>query len=275
MPNQKVRRKSLDRTNTLDGLTKISTNNTITRNKNVKEQLQSSSTSSTETSSISSAASFNLLADQTNKQTDYQRSTNLLNCMAAAEAAAKAALLNNVQSDKNSNQSTPNSNNSDKRIFNFDLNKTEESMSSLNSSLLFKTTTDISSPDTVLNEQKFKNKLNQFKNSNYCSTNEFNLYTLELNVDDKLPPAEERVENDDNKAVRKQPPPIMKKPEKSQEIMRKLGRSPDQQQQNKSLSSSSSTISSLPSMETQNHSPANSDTSKLSIRLSNSKATDV
>ncbi len=328
MPNQKVRRKSLDRTNTSDAIAKLtSTPPNLSRNLNnssVKDKLHCSSTSSTESSSLSSAASLNiLLADQTNKQqnTDnaLQRSNKLLLMSAAAEAAANAALLNNpvltncnngtkINTDemmsilKNPNQSTPNSvTDNQLRTFNFDLNRTgEDSMTSLNSSLLFNNKNSIDTnvaPALCLfndqenkpNEQNFKNKLNQFKNSNYCTANDFNLFALELNMDnsEKQTTDENSFQSACNTLKKNPPPPVMKKPEKSQEIMRKLGRSPpvvlDQQQNvssNKSLSSSSSTISSLPSTDAANGaggSPINSDSSKvnLSIRLSNSKATDV
>jgi hypothetical protein len=301
LPNQKVRRKSIDRINTLEGLNKPIISNNINKIlvNNINDKLHSSSTSSTE-SSLSSAASLNLLTDQTNN--NYQRlaNKNLLNsCMAAAEAAANAALLNNktvklssdeIISNNNKiiNQSTPKSAPENQlHAFNFDANqiienKTVSSLTS-SSSPLFKMTDNVftdSSDDklTSTNEHKFKNQLNQFKNSNYCTTNDLNFYALELN-DHVL------LKNDEKTSIinKKNPPPIMKKPEKSLEVMRKLSQtsSPvdEKQQSNKSLDSSSSTISSLPSTET-NGSPANNDSSSnsktnISIKLSNSKATDV
>lgn len=81
------------------------------------------------------------------------------------------------------------------------------------------------------------------------------------------------------------PPPVMKKPNMSEEIIRKLGRSTSndqqlqQQQQIVGESLSSSTISSsYPSVDANDSSVSNSSSkpsNNLSIRLSNSKATDV
>ena len=83
--------------------------------------------------------------------------------------------------------------------------------------------------------------------------------------------------------IKKKPPPIMQKPEKSDEILRKLGRSPPTDQvgpnsvQQAPNSLPSSNFSSMSSSSTTNNSSSSNGSIKanMSVRLSNSKATDV
>jgi hypothetical protein len=82
--------------------------------------------------------------------------------------------------------------------------------------------------------------------------------------------------------IKKKPPPIMQKPEKSDEILRKLGRSPPTDQNQigsnsvqQAPNSFSSNISSMSSSSTTNNSSNGSIKANMSVRLSNSKATDV
>ena len=161
----------------------------------------------------------------------------------------------------------------------------------MSSSQLIDTTTD----------KDFKEKLEDFKNANYCCIEEFNtlqsdnaIEYVELNNEDSvdneinnedqvlppppIPPNEDIEEFNKNRAgSRKQPPPVMKKPEKSEEIIRKLGcRSglESVSQQFGTVSSISSTSSSINNDRVSNSSASNTEAS-VCIRLSTSKATDV
>lgn len=151
--------------------------------------------------------------------------------------------------------------------------------------------------------KEFKEKLEEFKTANYCSIDEINapnqsdnaIEYVELNnaedagnPADKLrvpspPPivpegSEDLADKSLNKQPKKQPPPVMKKPEKSDDILRKLGRGSAldsvSQQTFGTVSSVSSTSSSV-------HDPVSistsisSSTNETSIRLPHSKATDV
>ncbi len=117
-----------------------------------------------------------------------------------------------------------------------------------------------------------------------------NLVELTINSESKTGEDSTTQLKQNQASVKKQPPPLMKKPEKSDEIMRKLGKSPPNELQINTISASSSTsssnastisssvsLSSSSSQITSNNSPTlnNGNKSKLSIRLSNSKATDV
>lgn len=120
-------------------------------------------------------------------------------------------------------------------------------------------------------------------------------FNLDFNLDEcektKTPVSDELKEGVKNEVVsvishhgtlvKKQPPPLMKKPEKSEEIMRKLGKSPVGETngagQLESSASPTSSISSSNSSSLSIVSNANSNnkTSNLSARFSNSRATDV
>lgn len=143
------------------------------------------------------------------------------------------------------------------------------------------------------NNSKFRNKLDEFKSSNYCSIDEFHLRSLQQIQQEQSENAIEYVELDNEgnmeeqaayvcplppsppppppealktHATKKQPPPVMKKPERSEEIMRKfvVGRG-----------HSNDTASSSISLES-NVSSANTESGGVQmIRLSSSKATDV
>ena len=123
-----------------------------------------------------------------------------------------------------------------------------------------------------------------------------NLIELAINNENKMGEDVSTPEtNKQNKMLnsasgKKQPPPLMKKPEKSDEILRKLGKSPPNELQINTISASSSTsssnastisssvsLSSSSSQIASNNSPTlnSGNKSNLSIRLSNSKATDV
>jgi hypothetical protein len=130
-------------------------------------------------------------------------------------------------------------------------------------------------------ENGLKHELNTSNDSNANLNSENSSENL---VDESLS-ANKSTSSCNSASVKKQPPPLMKKPEKSEEIMRKLGRSPptdliiSSQITCSSSTSSTSTVSSLSS--TSNNSPvgstngASTKTSNLSMRLTNSKATDV
>ena len=89
--------------------------------------------------------------------------------------------------------------------------------------------------------------------------------------------------------IKKKPPPIMQKPEKSDEILRKLGRSPPTDPNQVPTTNSVQPMSNcIPSSNSSNFSSTSSSTptntnsslngsvkTNMSVRLSNSKATDV
>jgi hypothetical protein len=122
-----------------------------------------------------------------------------------------------------------------------------------------------------------------------------NLIELAINNENKMgedvsTPQTKQTQMLNSASGKKQPPPLMKKPEKSDEILRKLGKSPPNELQINTISASSSTsssnastisssvsLSSSSSQIASNNSPTLNSVNKsnLSIRLSNSKATDV
>jgi hypothetical protein len=81
--------------------------------------------------------------------------------------------------------------------------------------------------------------------------------------------------------LKKKPPPIMQKPEKSEDLLRKLGRSPPFTSDTNSSSTATTTNTTTTSAATSSNNIATlnsngvANKSNLSIRLSNSKATDV
>jgi len=131
---------------------------------------------------------------------------------------------------------------------------------------------------------KFRDRLEEFKSSNYCSLDEFNIQGLqgenaieyvELDNEDNPeqlaaravspsppPPPVPPPACEGGKVNKKQPPPVMKKPDRSEEIMRKLGRS------------GFDTVSSTSSSGTTTSSVVQENGVGM-IRLSSSKATDV
>ena len=151
------------------------------------------------------------------------------------------------------------------------------------------------------NNKQFKEKLEEFKTTNYCSLDEFNLsavqaenaidyveLTNEDNVDkitshrsetppSPLPPPPPIPKSEKTKnSSKKQPPPVMKKPEKSEEILRKLGRGGESlQQQFGTISSISSTSSSIQDRASTSSNSNTENNNNVTIRLSHSKATDV
>jgi len=238
--------------------------------------LNSSSTSSTESSSISSMASNSNIdkRNQFNQRSVSAAANIMVNSflLTSATAAVEEALSNSTQSNK------PNL----------------ETKSVVEVSEKESTTPDVFTDlHGAFDNKKFCSKLEEFKNSNYCSLDDFNIQTLqsenaieyvELNNEDNpdqvvtrtlspsppppppIPPSEEGM------VLKKQPPPVMKKPDKSEEIMRKLGRSGFD---TVSSTSSSSTTTSSVAQESGKSSSGNDGNAAGIIRLSSSKATDV
>jgi len=140
--------------------------------------------------------------------------------------------------------------------------------------------------------KKFRDKLEEFKSSNYCSLDEFNIQGLqgenaieyvELDNEDNPeqlaaravspsppPPPVPPPACEGGKVNKKQPPPVMKKPDRSEEIMRKLGRSGFD-----TVSSTSSSITTTSSVVQENGKLNSEGNGVGMIRLSSSKATDV
>ena len=147
-----------------------------------------------------------------------------------------------------------------------------------------------------------KEKLEEFKVENYFSIDEMNIPSLqsdnaidyvELNNEDSCekfdsprtgaptppPPLPDDCNEEKLLKDKRQPPPVMKKPEKSDEILRKLGRTTPldsvSQQTFGTISSLSSTSSSIHDHVSRSSSSNNEATCVTAVRLSHSKATDV
>lgn len=289
MPNCKVRRKS---------------ENAI--------GLNSSSTSSTESSSISSSASTKKNFSHNRAGSSQTVTNNIL--LSSATAAVEQALnyVNTTGKRSNSIVSSLKDDDLTSKSFNESLDATKSELSFTQSSSVRKQslTSDDHDVESLRDDncdKDFREKLEEFKNTNYCSIDEFNTLSLasenaidyvELNNEDPnnddpervfdeepdrtpsppLPPPPVPPEYEEQKTSRssckKQPPPVMKKPEKSEEILRKLGRGADSvSPQFGTVSSVSSTSSSVHD-RVSNSSTSNTENS-VSIRLSTSKATDV
>ena len=335
MLNTKIRRPSMDKMAPQGNFTTSSS----------KEQLQCSSTSSTESSSVSSSGSFNFTKLKRNSinqiglnnlrsaSTQTQvNSNNLLVAVTATEIVKNAISPLNSENTEvylSSSDAKQTSNESEimtLRPLNSDLNenkllptqkisheqaKTElasnksvsnsnilsvmisnENLSNAISQFTLKTCEDnekLSNEQSGIKsvailESNLTNGANTEKRFNQTEINNSlkNDEKIPTNGDENLIKISNEVVNSTSSPVlvkiKKQPPPIMKKPEKSEELLRKLGRSPTTIEANKSLSSNTTNgnISSSPSINgnTAVNSPIPNKTN-LSIRLSNSKATDV
>ena len=264
--------------------TKMNVNKLILNNTNANGNLQCSSTSSTESSSISSITSSKLIMSTSNNLTNQSSLSTKLLCEAAAAAAAA------IDSSGSSNLITGSTSSITKhqtgKIVNLPTPHVPVVLMSTN--LLCN---DIDDDDDDEDDDDDTNNSEDCLTS--CKTpqksNDSNNIINSTNSggsSDNLIDDTSKISNS-NGSSKKQPPPLMKKPEKSDEILRKLGRSPPTDlminpnqppiQSCSSSTSSTSTVSSLSS--TSNNSPigstTNSNKTNLSMRLTNSKATDV
>ena len=290
----KVRRLSVDNNNKNGGGKQLVTHQSSAPPLgNVKEYLQSSSTTSTESTSENSSLT-----------------------------STSSVSINSVHNNNNNNKN----NNNDNNLTNSSVNPVNGSLSSKSAqspgsniipSMIRLLSLDVVGDESVSGKKSNGNvlKLEEEKSSgvvsNANSKDEFEKVATNFDLQPQ-PPMLANVN-------KKKPPPLMKKPEKSEEIMRKLGKSPPQVMPNDtsvnmlinstSSISANSTISSLSSSTQSNPilatanlnimaeevcknnlehqeslngglSPTSnggctSSKSNLSVRLSNSKATDV
>lgn len=264
----------------------------------VTTNLISSSTSSTESSSMSSSISHqqkrNFLH---NRSASTQTATNanhalLTTATAAVEQALKQKQNNSINSEERTKKSLLNDEVEVCKLGD-QLNRKQSTTS--DGSETESVFINSSSNSTENTDKDFKEKLEEFKNTNNGCIDELNTFQsdnaidyVELNNEDSvdqtnndgklalpppppIPPSED-AEELKTKVNKKQPPPVMKKPEKSEEIVRKLGRGLESvSQQFGTVSSVSSTSSSI----NNDRASISSAEPSVCIRLSTSKATDV